>query len=48
MSVWAFREVTEGVDRLRDGMQVKVAGSPAADKPEAKPVVTKNAGGAGA
>ncbi len=31
------RVVTEGVDRLRDGMQVKVAGSPAnpADKPAA-------------
>ena len=47
------RVVTEGVDRLRDGMQVKVAGSPAAeagktaDKPAAKPV-TNSAGGAGA
>ena len=48
------RVVTEGVDRLRDGMQVKVAGSPAADdgktadKPKGKPVATKHAGGAGA
>lgn len=47
------RVVTEGVDRLRDGMQVKVASSPAAeagktaDKPAAKPV-TNSAGGAGA
>ena len=47
------RVVTEGVDRLRDGMQVKVAGSPAAEagktagKPAAKPV-TNSAGGAGA
>ncbi|OYT81028.1 MAG: efflux transporter periplasmic adaptor subunit, partial [Pseudomonas sp. PGPPP4] len=45
------RVVTEGGDRLRDGMQVKVAGSDsdkAAAKPPAKPVETKNASGAGA
>ena len=44
------RVVTEGVDRLRDGMQVKVAvaeGDKAAAKPVAKPA-TNSAGGAGA
>lgn len=39
------RVVTEGVDRLRDGMQVKVAGQPA---PEAPPATRQAAGGAGA
>lgn len=39
------RVVTEGVDRLRDGMQVKVAGdpAPAASPDEAKPAAGKGA-----
>lgn len=42
------RVVTEGVDRLRDGMQVKVAGdTPDNLEPAVKPVA-KTAGGAGA